>query len=225
LLIYLGWRREWRKLLAALISLVFIFGIIIAPLNWRILVEYWRSGAWHSMGPPLLTPTVIFASPRIQSFYAFFCRAFTANPYGSSIANSVTAARLLTLLASSSLLLVIAYLTWPRREEAPRTFALQVGLVIAAMPLVEAFGEYHHLTVVIVPFLLCWYATASRVRRGILIAALLLIDVQGVFWRNLVGRTPLLSLATYGMVLIFCVAASSLREIYRATTRDELQGT
>lgn len=210
LLIYLGWRREWRKLLAVLIGLVVILGIIIAPLNWHNLVEYWRTGAWLSWVAPPLGPAVWFAHPRIQSFYAFFYRAFTANPYGSSIANSVTVARLLTLLASSSLLLIIAYLTWPRREEEPRTFALQVGLVIAAMPLVEAFGEYFHLMVVIVPFLLCWYATASRVRRGVLIAALLLIDVQGVFWSDLVGRTPLLSLGTYGMVLIFCVAASSL---------------
>jgi hypothetical protein len=53
-------------------------------------------------------------------------------------------------------------------------------------------------------------ATNSMVTKAVLAAALLFLDVRGLFWHRLVGMTSLLSLGTCGFLLIFCTAARSL---------------
>lgn len=206
LLVYFTWRRDFRKLLAVLIGLAVMVGITVALAGPRSFLDYLKY-APHITVPSPLGPPITY--PPNQSLFGFFGRALTAHPYGPSIVNAPEAARLLSLLAVGALLLIVGFLTWP--QAGPDAFVPEIGLVLAAIPLVEPFGEYHHATLVIVPFLLSFYATDSPVHKVLLVAALVLLDIQGLFWHHLVGMTFLLSLGTYGLLIIFTVTAQSLR--------------
>ncbi len=207
LLVYLSWRRDYRKLLAVVSGLAVMAGITAALAGPRVLLQFFEvqffenapgvRGNFSPWGPPKCYP------PN-QSFFGFFGRALTANPYGPSIANDPEAARLLSFLAIGAVLSTIALLTWPRK--GPDTFAQQVGLVLVAIPLVEPFGEYHHATLVMVPFLLSFYAAESVAGKTALATGLALLDAQPLLWHQS-ASTFLLSLGTYGMVIIFCVSA------------------
>ena len=214
LLVYLLWHRDYRKLLAVLLGLAVMVGMTAALAGPRVLVQFFENAPsvrenFSLSGPPN-------AYPANQSFFGFFDRALVVNPYGPSLANDPEAARFLSFLAIGAVLLTIALLTWPREE--PDTFAQEVGLVLAAITLVEPFGEYHHATLVMVPFLLSFYATESVAGKTALATGLALLDAQPLFWHQS-ARTSLLSLGTYGMVIIFCVSALLLRR-QRRTVPD-----
>jgi len=192
-------------------------GVTFAFAGPRVIGQYLQNS--RSPGSPTslgffgvrhLSFRVPIAYPPNVSFLGFFSRALSRNPYGPSIANDLDAMQLLSALAAGVVLLTVAVLTWPRQRS--HTLVSEMALVLAAIPLVEPFGEYHHATLVIVPFLLSFYAVDSLTGKIVLVAALVLLDVHGLFWHHLVGMTFLLSLGTYGLLLIFLITALSLRE-------------
>ena len=205
LIVYLSYRRDLAKLLPVLLGLALMSGITVLLAGAGSFLDYLEYGTTRTAPSPLGT---LITYPPNQAFFGFFGRALTLHAYGHSIANEPQVAHILSFLAIGVVLLVVAFLTWP--QGGLDTFALEIGLVLAAIPLVEPFGEYHHATLVIVPFLLTFCATDSVVRKAILAVALVLLDVQGLFWHHLVGMTFLLSLGTYGLLLIFSITAMSL---------------
>jgi heme A synthase len=112
----------------------------------------------------------------------------------------------LSLVASGGLALGVAFLTWPRRNR-PDSFALEVGLTLVAFSLIVPLTWYHHLTIDLIPLLLAWFATSRRSLRVALVIAYGFIGVQGLAWKVFTGQTLLLSLGTYGLLLIYAVTA------------------
>lgn len=217
LLAYLAWRRDYRALLAVLLGLAAMLALTVGLAGRHGVVEYLKNAPAISGVSPF-GPTNTY--PPNQSVFGFLGRALTVHPYGPSIADDPEASRLLSLAAVGAIVLTIAALTLAPWE--PDTFTLEIALVLAAIPLVEPFGEYHHATLVIVPFVLSLYATESRAAKGLLAAALALLDAQGLLWHRLVGNTCLLSLGTYGLVMIFSITALALRA-QRKTVRFAAQ--
>jgi hypothetical protein len=65
-----------------------------------------------------------------------------------------------------------------------------------------------------IAFLVTWYALPSqRLRIGLLIA-FALVEAQGLLWHRLVSHTLLLSLGTYGLVLLFVINAIAIWRRY-----------
>lgn len=218
LIIHLAWRREFKKALMSIMGLIVIAAASIVLTGPQVGVDYVNNALQ-------LSTLSVDASPGLyppnQSVFGFFGRLFITNEYGGSIMNDPSIARWLALGVTSLLVLGIAVLTWPRKNSID-SFALQAGLILATINLIVPVSWYHHAVLSFAAIASAWYASRSRNMHIGLIIAFILIDAQGVLWHSFVGQTWLLSLGTYGLIIIYYVTAVSLLKNYRPTINQEL---
>lgn len=196
LAVYLVWRRAWKRLAALVVGIAIGGGVMLIVAGLPANLDY-----LHSIFAVI--PSSPTAYPPNQSVFGFFARLLTTNEYAPALANLPAVGYALALFAAGALILLAAYLTWPRRR--PDTFALGAGLVLVTFSLIAPASWYHHAVIDLIPLLLAWFATSSRTARGVLLMAYVLIDVQGLFWKAFEGQTLLLSLGLYGLLLIYAV--------------------
>ena len=204
LILHLGWRREWRRLWAVGVGLLAAVFITFLLAGLPSLLEYARSGS-----STLDIGNFLSAYPPRQSVFGFFGRAFTAQPYSVPLIDQPQLGLILSLIVSAVLIGGAGFLTWPRRSLLRDTFALETGLVLVTANLVLPMMWYHHLAVVVVAVIAAWH-DASRTLRAWLTVAMVLIATQGLLWHRFEGHLLLLSLGTYGLLIIYGVSAHRL---------------
>ena len=171
-------------------------------------MDYLRS--FFDVAPSNPTPY-----PPNQSVFGFWLRLLTANEFSTPWADLSGLATLLSYLSAGALVLLTAYLTWPRQTAHwKNTFALGIGLVLVTFSLIVPTSWYHHFAVDLIPLLLAWFAMprrALRAWRAALLVAYGFIGVQGLLWKSLLPHTLLLSLATYGLLIIYAALATRVQ--------------
>lgn len=207
LIVHLLWRRDVRKVLAVGACLIAIAVAMVLVIGPGALVSYLESG-WRV--PQISIDGAPGAYPPNQSLFGFFGRALTAHEFGPSLVNEPGLARALALGVSSVLLLGVAIATWSRGGRDWNVFAVETGLVLATVNLVTPIGWYHHAVISIVPILALWHLHPTRWVRVWLAAAFVMISIQGIAWHSLIGYTPLLSLGTYGLMIVYGTAVWQL---------------
>lgn len=195
-------RRQLRIILWLLIGLT-VFVLITLP---AIGLEPYQAYVRHSLSLAGLTqvgePGVY---PPNQALSGFFGRLLTQHEFGGALADKPELARALTLMTSFFLVLITGMLCWPRAF-SKNLFALEAGLVIVATHLITPTGWFHHMALASVAFATAWHL-ASGMDRLFVFVAYVLINVQGLFWHQLIGYTSLLSLGTYGLLILWGVLA------------------
>ncbi len=205
LIVYFAWRRQWRVVIGAAIGLAALGLLSMAVVGPGEVWSYVRQAAL--VGNPQ-TPTPY---PPNQSLNGFFSRLLTANEWGGSPADNPSLAMNLARGLGLVLLAATFGLCRPGRPLRGRV-VIEVGMVVIAMELLAALAFYHLLTLMLIPI---W----ALLQRGLdgggrrdprvwwAAASVVLIDVQGLLWHQLVGWTMLLSLGTYAMLLLWGVSA------------------
>jgi hypothetical protein len=197
---YLIWRRDWRRLAALLAGLLIGVGVMIIVAGGQAQLDYARSFLD-------VAPSTALAYPPNQSVFGFWVRLFVPNEFSITLADLPGLATVLSYLTAGFLALLTAYLTWPRRKD---TFAMGASLVLVTFSLMIPTSWYHHFTIDLIPLLLAWYAATGRGWRAVLLIAYGLIGVQSLLWKTFLGHTLLLSLATYGLMIIYAALAARL---------------
>ncbi|HLF28884.1 MAG TPA: glycosyltransferase 87 family protein [Anaerolineae bacterium] len=219
LLAHLLWRRDLRRLMAVVASL------IVLAIGMTLLVGLPSSIAYVENAfqlSTLSTDASPEAYPPNQSLLGFFGRVLTAHNYGPSLTHNPPLARLLWLGCAGLLLLGVAFLTWPRGKRGDATLGLETGLVLVTINLIVPISWYHHAVISIIPLVLAWRASPTNRMRAWLVAAFVLINVQGLLWHWFVGHTLLLSLGTYGLLIIYAITGACLFSIRRQQARADL---
>jgi hypothetical protein len=197
---YLIWQRDWKRVAALLVGLAIGIFVMVIVAGRQAQLDYLRS--FFEVVPSTVTPY-----PPNQSVFGFWARLLIPNEFSTVLGDLPGLATVLSYLTAGGLVLLTAYLTWPRRED---TFALGVGLVLVTFSLIVPTSWYHHFTLDLISLLLAWFATTRRPWRGALLIAYGFIGVQGLLWKSFTGHTFLLSLATYGLLIIYAALAANL---------------
>jgi|WetSurSiteA1Bulk_404760.scaffolds.fasta_scaffold02602_1 hypothetical protein len=216
LLIHSIWRRDSRKILAAISGLVVALLLCILLTGTDSTIYYFQHIIDISrIENPLSKIDITF---RNQSLLAFFGRLFYAqNGSMHFLHGGPEAARVITYSIDVALVLIVAILTWPGRckEQQAETFRLETGLILVTANLIAPTTWSHHLVISAIPLILGWYASRTSMERISLCSALFLLLIGGVFWRRLNALNPVFlgPTGTYAMLIIFAVASFQL---YRA---------
>ncbi len=150
--------------------------------------------------------------PPAQSLPGLTARWLTAHPYGFSLADDPIAARWAGLGLAVVLWAATLAACWPPGSSAGR-FGVRAGLVCAAVLLANPGTWYHHATMLAIPLAVlvgraahrpAWWWAALLLSYG-------LVQVWGVAWHAFVGLTPLLDLATLGMLVIWVLLSLESR--------------
>jgi hypothetical protein len=200
---YFIWRRDWKRLAALLAGLMIGVVVMVMVAGGQAQLDYARS--FFAVAP--INTAEISGYPPNQSIFGFWIRLLTINEFSTAHAVLLGQAVQLSYLTAGGLAMLTAYLTWPRRRH---TFALGMGLVLVTFSLIVPTSWYHHFTVDLIPLLLAWFAATQRSWRAALLAAYGLIGVQGLLWKSFIEHTLLLSLATYGLLIIYAALAVNL---------------
>ncbi len=211
LAVHLIWRRDFARLLAAGTGLLIMSAVTITLSGTQVGLSYLQHAAELSTLAPDAPPVTY---PPNQSLLGFFGRLLTPNEYAPAFADSAELARLLWLVSSAGIVSTVAILTWPRAQSSGDAFALETGLALVAINLIVPVSWYHHFTIAIIAFLVTAYAVRSRRLRIGLLIAFALVDAQGLLWHRLVSHTLLLSLGTYGLVILFVINAIAIWRRY-----------
>ena len=222
LIAWLLWRRQFRTGVAAVLaSIVFtlLSGFIVGWDNIAGYVQYGLRLANEGWA----------IQPPNQSLFAFFARAFTVHPWGPTLVTSPELVEPLTWATRLVLLGGVAVLCWPRRFSFD-LLALECSLVLVTLFLIAPTAWEHHLVMLYVPFVvLGTRALSGRLSLSaciLTIGAYILIDMQGLLWKQFVGYTSLLSLGTYAMLILWAVLAwFILREKWPGLARQAVQTT
>ncbi|HET7090856.1 MAG TPA: glycosyltransferase family 87 protein [Anaerolineae bacterium] len=198
--IFFAWQRRWLVVLtciAGTLLLVLVSAAFDGLTPWREFLSI----------APQLSSTTTTAYPPNQSLYGFALRAFTTHEYGASLALQPAWAAPFAALLSLALVGATMALTWNRSgAQQPARFALWLITGLLVTPL----SWLHHLLLALLPILIIGTVALKHRAWGALAAcglAYLLIDVQGLAWHSLVGNTLLLSLGTYGMLILWSILA------------------
>lgn len=214
LIFHAAWKRRFRVLLWMLIGFIVIVLITLPVIGWKPYQDYARYSlslaGLTRMGEPGVYP------PN-QALSGFFGRLLTHHEFGGALADSPTLSKALTLMVSFVLILATGVICG-RGNFSEDLFALEAGLVIIAFYLITPTGWFHHMALAFVAFAAAWRFALSLERLFVLLAYAL-VNVQGLFWHQLIGYTPLLSLGTYGMLILWGVLAWQIAK-YRPRVRD-----
>jgi hypothetical protein len=200
LLAYLVWRRDARVLLGAAGGLVAAAMVSIALTGPQTGLNYLAHAGQLSTLSFGLAPVPY---PPNQSVFGFFGRLLTRNGFAPALVDSPELARLFAIGVSALMLAGVAVAARPRRDA--NTMALETGLVLVTINLVVPTSWYHHAVIAIVPMLLAWRAARTHHLRVGLLVAFVLINAQGLLWHSFTGHTLLLSLGTYGLIMVYAV--------------------
>lgn len=195
------WRWRPRAALVAL-ALVLAFSVLsLAVVGADDYASFLRQGA------ALTRADRLTINPPNQSLGGFIGR-FSAR-YPAEVTTYLFAIR----LASVAVIAATVGLCWGPGAR-PGGLVLEFGLIVAALQLVTPFAWHHQLHLLLVPLsALAWRALSRRQERWLwapIVAAVVLIDVHGLFWHQLqAGRPygPQVSTATYGCLIVWVTLA------------------
>ncbi len=150
--------------------------------------------------------------PPAQSLPGLAARWLTAHPYGFSLADDPTAARRVGLGLAAVLGAATLAACWPPGNYAGR-FGVRAGLVCAAVLLANPGTWYHHATMLAIPLAALLGRAGGRPAWwwALLVLSYGLVQVWGIAWHAFVGLTPLLDLATLGMLGLWVLLAVESR--------------
>ena len=193
---YAVWRGRWRLLIGAIVSI----GVLLA-----VCYGFFGANALHFLRLKSTWGPVTY--PPAQDLPALAIRWFSLHEWGRPLLNAPQFGYWLGIGLAAILTLATVALCLPAGRRGWNDS--QMGLIITAILLVNVRTWYHHAVLLAIPiaFLIC-----SNVRRSkwwwlLLATAYALIAVFGVGWHWLVGRTWLLDLATWGMLLLWGLCA------------------
>ncbi len=194
---YLLWRIRWKALVWLAVFSAAILAVIALTFGPYSLDFLGRSTGW-----PMRT------YPPAQNLPSLAARWLTAHPYGFSLADNPTAARWVGLMLAALLAAATLLLCWPPGNPSVWSDA-QLGLILAAIPLVNARTWYHHYSVMAIPVAILLSRSKGKSRRWWALTAFGygLMAVFGVGWHTFVGITPLLDAATTGSLIIWGLLA------------------
>jgi hypothetical protein len=186
LLIWEGW---WRSMALALgafgLALMFPAGVF-GPAA----LHFWHPG---SFGPTTYPPA--------QNLTGLAFRWLTGHPYGFSLLDDPNAAWWAGAVTAAVVWAITLWACWPPGQGG-RKLQLRAGLMVAATLATNPATWYHHATMLGIPLA----ALAGQVRKrpawwwAALGLSYVLVTFWGIGWHRLVGFTPLLDLATLGML-------------------------
>lgn len=211
LALHAAWKYQLRIILWFFIGLVAL-GLITLP---AIGIRPYQAYAHHSLHLAGLTSAdQPVAYPPNQGLSGFLGRLLTRHEFGNSVADNPTLAKTLTLIATLTLVLAAVALCWPGKPLTRRSFLLEAGLIIVTTHLIAPVNWFHHMALAFVALLIAWKSASDR-ERALILAAYILINLQGLFWHQFVGYTLLLSLGTYGLLILWGILAWQIIKFWR----------
>ncbi len=203
-LAYLGWRRQWRAMLAGLILVVLLFCLAVPLVGWTGLESYARH--FLSLG----AAGSVYSAGVSQSIYSFFGRLLIPNSNAESLANATQRVQVLGLSMSLVLVLATVALCWPRGDVA-QFYDLEFALVTTVINLVTPYAWYHQLVLLLIPFfVLARRALVTPSLRWMLLplaAGYVLTDLHGLIWHHLEPWPLLASMPFYTMLMLWGLLA------------------
>ncbi len=211
LIAYFGWKRRWRLLAAAIVTIMLGAAAGVAAAGpaqtWRFVSQVLPAIASH---PSDVT------NPSNQSIYACFARLFTDNLYTEPVINSPARARWASGICCAALVGITVLLCPP----ASRRFDEEAALVVIASTLIVTLAWDANFVAMFFPAAvackqLAARPDAGRVRAaGLLALALTLIHARFPWWIDADGAPrggmlwcPRLA----GALVLYCLIASPLR--------------
>ena len=198
LIVHLVWRRDWQRLAGVALGLAAVLLLSLPLTGWQSLFDYLRHVP--QVGLQRLGSAPVTYPPN-QSLLGCFGRLLAGVP---------SRARPLWLVSSAALCLGVAMLTRGVSAARGERFTLETGLVLITGVLVVPIGWYHHGVVALLAIVSVWRSTRARAARIVVAIAFVAICAQGVLWHKLQSQPWLLSLGTYGLLLLYAVVAREL---------------
>jgi hypothetical protein len=203
-LAYLGWRRQWRAMLAGVIVVVLLLGSAVPLVGWSGFASYARN--FFALG----SAGILMPTGSSQSISSFFARLLLPGEGRWYLADAPQLARWLGTIVSVLLVLATVALCWPRGDPA-RLFALEFALVTTAISMLTPYVWYHQLAVLLIPFfVLAERALAQPRLRWILVPlaiGYLASDVHGLAWHRLEFCPLLASMPFYTTLMLWGLLA------------------
>jgi len=198
LVAYMFWRRQFK---ATLVAVLVVVAAILISLPLAGLDDY---TSYTRLAGVLARADVLTTTPPNQSLGGFIGRFSWFLPGDSAL--------YLKVIRVLNLCFVIAtiLLCWPPGDFAHRV-SLEFGLVVVTLQLITPFAWLHQLILLLIPLGVLAYKILTEKRKRFLVlpvaVACVLIDIQGLFWHQLMPYTLLLSLGTYGTLILWGVLA------------------
>ncbi|MDW8068959.1 MAG: glycosyltransferase family 87 protein [Anaerolineae bacterium] len=202
LALHAAWKFLARTVLWLFVGLVLLGFIAIPLIGLKPYQTYLRLSLSLANLMQAGEPVVY---PPNQGLSGFFGRLLTHHEFGSALTHNPALAKTLTLSVSAVLALATAALCWPGKFSKD-LFLLEAGLVVVTTHLIAPVSWFHHMALAFVALSVAWQSASGWERVCILIAYFLM-NLQGLFWHPLVGHTLLLSLGTYGLLVLWGVLA------------------
>jgi len=209
LVAYMFWRRQFKVVLAAMLL------VVVAILVSLLLTDLDDYASYTRLALALGRADTLTTTPPNQSLGGFIGRFSWFLPSDPAL--------YLPVIYVFSLCFVIAtiLLCWPPGDFAHR-LPLEFGLVVVTLQLITPFAWLHQLVLLLIPLSVLAYRMLTEKRERFLVlpvaVACVLINVQGLFWHQLVPYTLLLSLGTYGTLILWGVLAWLLLKERRTCT-------
>ncbi|MCD6385804.1 DUF2029 domain-containing protein [Candidatus Sumerlaeota bacterium] len=161
------WRRDWRTLRYAILSLIVLVVLSIGLVGLRVHLDFipvlkamsYGHSTWAAFGMDF------YRDPFNQSFNSLFHHLFTENPYTTPwIKLSPYIANIFTYIVAISLVVIVLARTLPaRRISATGREDLEFSLFVFLMLLIPSLFWDHYLTILIFPiFVLSRYVNPGH---------------------------------------------------------------
>ena len=199
LLVHLVWRRDWPRLIGVGVGLAGILLVSLPLTGTQSVFDYLRHVP--QLGLQRLASVPVTYPPN-QSLLGCL---------GRLLGDAPALARALWLGCSVLLCVGVALLARGTLQSHNQRFGLESGLVLITAVLVVPIGWYHHGVVAMLAIVLVWQSARARTVRAVVATAFTLIGAQGLLWHRLQGHPWLLSLGTYGLLLLYGVTAREIR--------------
>jgi hypothetical protein len=201
LCIYVVWKRKYWQSLGLVVGLI-ISGILpMLTGDPGFLIAYLKNILTLSTVYPAENPT---SYPSNQSILGFTMRLLSKNAYGPSLVNDPLLAVGMAFGISLALFLATFIVLLKRRTN--NRSAVEVGfLLVLTVLALPGVIWYHDIVLNVISYAVAWQFSRRLLVRAVLTVSYVSVLLQGLIlvWQQFVGITVLLSLGTYGLLVLW----------------------
>lgn len=220
LILYMLWRRQFRVVSSAALTLLGGFFLSLPSTGITAYLSYLR----HYEQVSLSNALILY--PPNQSLGGLIARLSIYLPGSDVLYLYVIWLTRLAFVATT------LWLCWPPGEAHWKNWMLEFSLVITVLLLILPFAWLHLLVLSLVPESILFYQLLIHPRRRrllvVLAVACVLVNIQGLLWHQLQAwrpYSPFVSLGTFGLLIIWGLLAALLLANKPSDGATEAHGT
>ena len=205
--LYLGWRRQTRAFLAAIVAL-FLLAVAAVPLvSTQGLSSFVRNLA--AIGQP----GHMFPVGSNQAVSGLIARILVSSGDVTAGTGSVPGYTMMWAASVAILTLITVLVCWPRGASSG-LYRLEYGLVTVTVCLITPYTWYHQLVLLFIPFFVLIERALANSRSKWILAPIALAyvatDIHGLAWHHMRPHPFLVSLPSISALLIWLLLARSI---------------